>query len=140
MALLHATCVAIDGQGVLLMGKPGSGKSDLALRLIDRGAMLIADDSTLVEASEGRLLATCPSTIVGKIEVRGIGIVSAPSLMTAGIALCIALDEPAERMPPDPPPTITLNGVEIPKIALSAFEASTPLKVQQALRIYGLVP
>ena len=105
MALLHATCVAIDGRGVLLMGKPGSGKSDLALRLIDRGALLVADDSTLVEPANGRLRATCPATIAGKLEVRGIGIVTLPSRGAAEIALCVALDEPPERMPPDPLPT-----------------------------------
>lgn len=140
MALLHATCVAIDGRGVLLMGAPGSGKSDVALRLIDRGAMLVADDSTLVEAIDGRLRATCPATIAGRIEVRGIGIVTLPTLAAAEIALCIALDQPPERMPPDPLPTLCFEGIAIPKIALAPYESSVPLKVEQALRIYGLVP
>ncbi|NIJ08817.1 serine kinase of HPr protein (carbohydrate metabolism regulator) [Sphingomonas vulcanisoli] len=140
MAMLHATCIAIGGRGVLLMGRPGSGKSDLAFRLIDRGAVLVADDSTTVEAIDGRLRVTCPATIAGQIEIRGVGIVTLPTLAATEIALCVSLDESPERMPPDPLPTIAIEGLAIPKIALAAFESSAPLKLEKALLLYGLVP
>jgi serine kinase of HPr protein (carbohydrate metabolism regulator) len=73
---IHATCVAIGGQGVLIMGPSGIGKSDLALRLIDRGATLVSDDYTEIELVEGALTGRPPATIAGKIEVRGVGIVT----------------------------------------------------------------
>src|SRR3712207_9214581 len=70
----HASCVAISGCAVLIGGRSGSGKSDLALRLIDRGASLVSDDQTMVRRLNGRLLASAPPSIVGKLEVRGLGI------------------------------------------------------------------
>ena len=70
-ALVHASCVAIGGRAILLAGPPGAGKSDLALRLIDRGARLGSDDYTELRRVEGRLLARAPATIAGKIEVQG---------------------------------------------------------------------
>jgi serine kinase of HPr protein (carbohydrate metabolism regulator) len=57
---VHATCVAIDGRGILIRGRSGAGKSDLALRLIDRGARLVSDDYTILAASGGRLRAAAP--------------------------------------------------------------------------------
>ena len=98
---LHATSVAIDGRAVLLMGPSGSGKSDLALRLIDRGAMLVSDDYTLVKRVDGTLIATAPATIAGKMEVRGIGIVDLPTAGEAPVALLIDLLETIDRMPFD---------------------------------------
>ena len=72
---LHVSAVAIDGRAVLIGGRSGTGKSDLALRLIDRGAVLISDDYTFVHRVQGQALASAPATIAGKIEVRGVGIV-----------------------------------------------------------------
>ena len=138
MTILHATCVAIDGRGVLLTGASGAGKSDLALRLIDRGALLVSDDGTSVEARDGRLHARAPATIAGRMEVRGIGIVAMPTQEEAAVALCIALDRPVPRMPDDPLPTRVIEAVAIPLIALDPFESSAPVKVEQALRVYGL--
>src|ERR687898_3364772 len=71
---LHATCVELSGTGVVLLGASGCGKSDLALRLIDRGARLVADDLVTVERHGRRLIARAPEAIAGLMEVRGLGI------------------------------------------------------------------
>ena len=75
MERLHCTCVQVMGAGILLCGQPASGKSDLALRLIDGGGVLVADDYTEIEARDGRLFGRPPETIRGLLEVRGIGVV-----------------------------------------------------------------
>jgi serine kinase of HPr protein (carbohydrate metabolism regulator) len=130
---IHATCVAIDGHGVLLIGPSGAGKSDLALRLIDRGAILVADDRTSLHAVDGLLHSGAPATIAGRIEVRGVGIATVPTT-TAPIALAIRLDLPPERLPPEALPTTEIGGVAIPTLALDGFEASAPIKIELALR------
>lgn len=130
--MLHASCVAIGGRGVLIEGRSGSGKSDLALRLIDRGAALVSDDYTLVHAAEGGLVAAAPATIAGRIEARGVGIVAEPALAEAPVALLIALDEPVVRLP-EGFATRSIAGVEVPVVALAALEPSAPIKVERAL-------
>lgn len=130
--LLHASCVAIGGRAVLIAGRSGTGKSDLALRLIDRGAVLVSDDYTEVRRRDRRLFATPPARIVGKIEVRGIGIVDVPHCAEAEVALLIDLDGTVERMPE--PATRRLAGIDVPVVALASLEASAPIKVEIALK------
>jgi serine kinase of HPr protein (carbohydrate metabolism regulator) len=137
-APLHATCIAISGRGVLLIGQPGAGKSDLALRLIDRGAELVSDDGTLIKARGGRLIATPPATIAGRIEVRGLGILTMPYRPHVALALCVALDQAIPRMPEEKLPTREIEGLALPLLAIAPFEASAPVKVEQALMLYGL--
>jgi hypothetical protein len=137
-ATLHATCVAIGGRGVLILGPSGAGKSDLALRLIDRGATLVSDDGVEVRAEAGRAFARAPATIVGKMEVRNLGIVEMPALNEVSLALCISLDAPRERMPPDPLPSFAVAGLELPLLALDPFESSAPIKVERGLALYGI--
>jgi serine kinase of HPr protein (carbohydrate metabolism regulator) len=137
---LHATCVAIGGRGILLTGPPGAGKSDLALRLIDRGAELVSDDGTLVIARGGILYAGAPATIAGKIEIRGLGIADVPARAEAPLALALALDQPVPRMPDEVLPTLTIEGVALPLLALDPFEYSAPVKVEKALALYGIWP
>ena len=84
---VHASTVAIEGRAVLIAGRSGSGKSDLALRLIDRGAVLVSDDYTFVRRADGRLLASPPDTIAGRIELRGVGIVEMANLRDVPVAL-----------------------------------------------------
>lgn len=132
---VHGSAVAIDGRGVLILGASGRGKSDLALRLIDRGAVLIADDQVELAAQAGRLQACALATIHGKLEVRGIGIVDCDAA-AAPIALVVDLDGAPERMPE--PGSSTLEGIAIPTVALAPFDASAPIKVELALKRFGL--
>lgn len=129
---LYATTVAIGNHAVLLMGPSGSGKSDLALRLIDRGAQLISDDYTNLDLHDGTLLASPPETIAGKIEVRGVGIVEMPHIDRVVAALVVQLGSPVERMPLLPS-VMTIAGIDLPEIKLAAFEQSAPIKVEVAL-------
>ena len=136
---LHASCVAIDGRAVLLTGAPGSGKSDLALRLIDRGAILVGDDGLVIEARAGRLYARPGPNIEGQMEVRGLGILAFP-WKEAPLALAVALDQPVPRMPDEMLPFRLIEGLTLPLIALDPFESSAPVKVEKALVLYGLDP
>lgn len=130
---VHATCIALGGSGVLIRGPSGSGKSDLALRLIDDGAALVADDQVDVRAAAGALVAAAPETIAGLIEVRGVGIVRVPQTGPVPVALVVDLvgREAVERLPG--PVSATIEGVDLPRIALCPFEASAPAKVRLAL-------
>lgn len=132
---LHATTVAINGRAVLLAGVSGIGKSDLALRLIDRGATLVSDDYTLVERIDGELIATAPETIAGLMEVRGIGLV-AMAHVDAPVALLVDLSDGVDRMPAEPL-VRALAGIDIPVVRLAALEASAPIKVELALKLLG---
>lgn len=127
---IHASCVAIGGRAVLIAGPSGSGKSDLALRLIDRGARLVSDDYTEVTVAGTTLIARAPATIAGQIEVRGLGIMARPALTDAPVALRIEAGEP-ERMPELA--SWAMEGIAIPMIRLNLLEPSAPLKVELAL-------
>ena len=128
---VHATTVAIGGRGVMITGPSGAGKSDLALRLIDRGAILVSDDYTECVVQDGTVIASPPATIAGRIEVRGIGIVDMPHVPHISVAMIVTLGKTVERMPEPHPKRV--SGIEIPAIALAAFEASAPIKVEIAL-------
>jgi serine kinase of HPr protein (carbohydrate metabolism regulator) len=134
MIRVHGTSVALDGDGILLRGPSGSGKSDLALRLIDEGAVLVADDQTELSRDGNAITMTSPPTIAGQIEVRGLGIVVVPSLRAAPLRLVIdlvALDL-VERMPDRC--RCEVLGLSFPLLALPAFAASTTAKIRLALR------
>ena len=134
---IHANCVAIGGRGVLILGPSGAGKSDLALRLIDRGAMLVSDDYTQLRAGDGRLLASPPTAIAGKIELRGVGIVEREFLDEVRVALAIDLGEAPSRLPE--PARREWLGQSVPLIALNGLEPSAPIKVEAALALHGLI-
>jgi len=134
---VHASAVAIEGRAVLIGGRSGTGKSDLALRLIDRGAALISDDYTHIRRVRDQAIAGAPATILGKIELRGVGIVELEPAADVPVALFVDLDREPERLP-DMSERRMLAGVSIPTIGLSGFEASAPLKVEAALRLFGL--
>ena len=108
--LLHASCVAIDGRGLLILGPSGAGKSALALQMMALGADLVSDDQTLVWAQDGRLLARAPKALSGLIEARFLGLLNAPAVPQAEVALVIDLAQrETERLPPER--TITLCGI-----------------------------
>ncbi len=129
---IHASCVAIGGRAVLIAGPSGSGKSDLALRLIDRGAALVSDDYTRLTRDGDRLLADAPATIAGRIEVRGVGIVALPCVAAVPVALFVAADDFPPRLPDAD--TIAFHGVAVPRVCLSLKEASAPCKIELLLR------
>ena len=132
---VHATCVALpraDGgwSGVLLRGPSGAGKSDLALRLIDGGARLVADDQTELRRLDGVLTACAPESLAGKIEVRGMGILDLPYLDEVSLLLVCDLVA-ADRIERHPDPQIErLAEVELPLLAVAPFEASAPAKLR----------
>ena len=139
--LVHATCVALRLPGrtwraVLLRGASGAGKSDLALRLIDAGGRLVADDQTRIARRGRTLTASAPTVLAGLIEVRGVGIVKlARSQVLARAPLTMIVDlVPAERIErlPDAAEEEVL-GVALPVLALAPFEASAPAKLRLAL-------
>jgi serine kinase of HPr protein (carbohydrate metabolism regulator) len=133
---VHASCVAIAGRAVLLRGVSGAGKSDLVLRLVDRGACLVSDDRTTLCAAGDRLRARPPERIAGKLEIRGVGIVDLPCV--SGVPLCLVaeLDAVPERMPE--PGSAVFLGLEVPSLALAPLEPSAPVKLEWALRRFGL--
>ena len=136
MQPLHATAVARHTpqgwSGVLIQGPSGAGKSDLALRLMQVGWRLVGDDWVDVFACEGALYAAAPATIAGRMEVRGLGVVSLPFLPSTRIALSLHLTHgPVERMPEAAQDVI--DGVAVPRLDLDPRPASAPLVVAAAI-------
>ncbi|TCS61655.1 HPr kinase/phosphorylase [Varunaivibrio sulfuroxidans] len=131
---VHASCVAIDGRAVLLVGPSGCGKSDLALRLLDQGAILVADDYTLLSIENDIIVARPPETIAGRIEVRGLGIVRVDHLPSAPLVAIFDLvdRETVERMPERE--MCGDFGAPLAKFRLDPFAASATAKVRITLR------
>lgn len=129
---LHATTVAIDGLAVVIEGASGTGKSDLALRLIDRGAKLVSDDRSLLVRTGDTLIARAPERMAGRIEVRGVGIATVPYVAEAPVALLVRLDPEAPRLPERRQRTIA--GTSVRTIAIDPRPASVPIAVEIALR------
>lgn len=134
---LHASTVALDGKAVLLTGPSGSGKSDLALRLLDRGFTLVSDDRTIVRREGDRLIASAPAPIAGKLEIRGIGIVEVEKAEDVPVALMVELTSDIERMPDDSRER-TMLGISLPLVSVDPLTASAASKVALALDRLGL--
>ncbi len=134
---LHASCVASEGRAVLIAGPSGSGKSDLALRLIDRGFKLVSDDRTIIRKDGDKLIASAPETIKGKLEIRGIGIVDMETVNEMPVALVVELTGDMQRMPDDSRERLIL-GAGIPLVSVNAMTASAASKVAVALDRLGL--
>ncbi len=141
-ANLHGTALALGDRGVLIRGPSGSGKSDLALRvlalrpgpLVPQQPMLIADDRVLVVRRTGVLFLECPNTIIGLIEVRGVGIMRVPSIAAARLVLVIDLmgQDDVPRMP-EAGAEVEICGVPVHHVRLAPFEQSAPLKLVLAI-------
>lgn len=132
MVIIHASCVALDGFGLILRGPSGAGKSDLALRLIDAGARLVADDQVRLARADGQLIASPPPTIAGLIEVRGLGVVRLDHMPSCPVGLIVDLTEPEalDRLPEQP--STELAGVRLPWLRIAPFEASAVAKLRLA--------
>jgi HPr kinase/phosphorylase len=134
MIRVYGTAVALGGDGILMRGPSGSGKSDLALRLIDEGARLVADDVTELYRLGAELRMSAPATIAGRLEVRGLGLLSVPCVASAVLRLVVDLvpEEAIERLPE--PRHCDFDGFAVPLLALAPFAASAPAKLRLALR------
>ncbi len=140
---LHGTCVSVGGEGLLILGEPGSGKSSLALRLIDEPGYgissallrseLVADDQVIVTRDQGRLMASAPAALRGKLEIRGLGIVTLATPPTVALALVVKLQNHSaiERLPD--PSTFDILGVALPLVEIVAITASAPARIRAAL-------
>ena len=134
---IHATALVLDGRGILIMGPSGAGKTDLAIRLIEAGGELVADDQVLVRLEKGRAVARAPDQIAGKMEVRGFGIIDMPHRAEAVIDLIIDLKprRDIERMPD--PAMREIDGAPVRAVELDGFEASAVAKVKLILKGLG---
>jgi serine kinase of HPr protein (carbohydrate metabolism regulator) len=143
-ALIHGTCIALDGEGVLLVGKPGSGKSDLALRLIDQAgsglsgkhktAQLVADDQVIIRKVGGALVASAPASLKGKLEIRGLGIAELAVAEETRLRLAVRLTPSAEieRLPDLDRGRMDILGLALPLILLDPLNASAPARLRAA--------
>ncbi|MFL6729311.1 MAG: HPr kinase/phosphorylase [Sphingomicrobium sp.] len=127
----------MEGRAVLITGPSGSGKSDLTLRLLDRGFTLVSDDQTIVRKIGERLIASAPATIAGKLEIRGIGIVEMDTVTDVPVALIVELTSDIRRLPDDSRERPIL-GVSLPLITVDAMTASAASKVALGLDRLGL--
>jgi serine kinase of HPr protein (carbohydrate metabolism regulator) len=132
-AQIHASCVALSGVGVVLLGRSGSGKSDLALRLIDAGGLLVADDRLVVERQGGRLIGRAPAALAGLIEVRGLGIMRVEHCASAPLGLVVELDQEAARARLPERLTHEVLGVTLPCVRLDSRAPSSCAKIKLAL-------
>jgi HPr kinase/phosphorylase len=144
MMLVHATTVAIAGRAIMLRGPSGSGKSELALRLIEQPgsglgrvamkANLVADDQTEVYQRNKRLWVRCPKTIFGLMELRGLGIVKIKPHVPCPLALIVDLQQAVtiERMPEPADTMTTLLGHQVPRIRLDATQPAASSLVRLA--------
>ena len=134
--MFHASTVARDGRAVMITGPSGSGKSDLSLRLFDHGFQLVSDDQTIVARDGERLLASAPTNIAGKIEVRGIGIVDVDAVADVPLALVVELDTDVRRLPDSR--ELNILGIGVPLVGIDAKTASAASKVALDLDRLGL--
>ncbi|MDB5369503.1 MAG: hypothetical protein JWP20_1061 [Roseomonas sp.] len=133
--LQHGSCASSGGAGVLFLGVPGSGKSDLLLRLMQRGWQLVADDQVKLSAGDGAVAAESPPELAGLLEVRGVGIFQGlphgPAPLRLAV-LMVARDE-VPRLPE--PRVFTVLGHGLPLLALHPFDCSAAAKIELALGV-----
>lgn len=138
MTATHANvgCVAICGRGVMIEGVPGSGKSSLALALIDRGAVLVGDDAVTLESRDDGLWALPPPKIAGLLEIRNVGLAELPTC-SAPLALILRLDRAAPRYL-EVAERVELAGHSLPRVTLYPESPSLALRAEYALKLHGL--
>ena len=135
--MLHqATCIAIAGRGLLIEGPPGSGKSSLALALLDRDAELVGDDGVLISARDGHLFAAPAPATAGLLEIRNLGLVRRAHRAEVAVALVLQLDEAAPRFIEAAERTFR-NGIDLPLVRLWPGSPVLALRAETALTLYG---
>jgi len=135
----QASAVAIEGRALLIEGPPGSGKSSLALALVDRGAGLIGDDAVTLTRAGAVLVASPPPNIAGLLEVRGVGLVRLPVAAPAPVALVLELGGTgAERLPDMPLPRRNIAGVAVPVLRFDPGPIAPAQRAEVALKLHGL--
>ena len=129
---MHSSSVVIDDNGVLILGDSGSGKSDLALRLIDNGATLISDDISICRKNSNNIYLFCPPEIKGLLEVREIGIITVPFVERIKLRLVVNLkSKNNERFPKDN--SFRILGIKIPLISIEGKNSSAVAKIKVKL-------
>jgi serine kinase of HPr protein (carbohydrate metabolism regulator) len=140
---IHATAVLVGAKAVLIQGEPGSGKSRLALRLLETAgrelpfARLVGDDRVYLESRAGRLIVRAPEELAGLLEIRGTGIVRVAFEPAAIVGLVIELGQPAERMPAAESRKAVLRGVILPRLAVPPGVDPLPLAIEASLGRFG---
>lgn len=137
MLLPNVTAVAIEGRALAIEGPPGSGKSSLALALIDRGAELVGDDGISVEVADGAIFASPPPNITGLLEIRGIGLVELPTAPPCPLALILTLGAVGARLP-EMTETLEILGIPVPVLPFEPGPVATAPRAEWALRRFGL--
>lgn len=138
MVRVHASSVVIDNKAVLLRGPSGSGKSDLALRLIEQGATLLSDDYVTLRQEDGMIIARPPETIMGLIEVRGLGILRLPYCEQGAVHLIVDLVPAGDvpRLPEKQRVELSeFQGISVRHIRIAPFEASATAKIAFAVSL-----
>lgn len=136
--IAQASVVAIGGRALMIEGPVGSGKSSLALALIDRGAELIGDDGVVLSRQANHILASPPPNIAGLIEIRGVGIAEMPLAPPCPLSLILSLKSGGERLP-DPVPVREVMGHAIPCLRFEPGAIAPAVRAEHALEMHGLV-
>ncbi len=137
--VMAASAVVIGTRALLIEGPPGSGKSSLALALLDRGAGLIGDDAVSLKRCEDHIIAAPPPHIEGLIEVHGIGIVAMPLAAPAPVALILTLGGPEGERLPEVAPRRDILGLAIPQLSFCPGTLAPAIRAEWALAVHGLV-
>ena len=134
--IIQASAVAISGRGLLILGKPGAGKSSLTLALIDRGATLIGDDGVAITRQGDRVIASPPPNIAGMVEIRNVGIITLPTA-SAPLSLILRLEQDAPRYTEAAEP-YPIAGASVPSLGFFAGDVVQALRAEWALQVHGL--
>lgn len=133
---MQASVVAIGGHALLIEGPPGSGKTSLAMALIDRGAVLVGDDAVTLRREGAQVISYPPPNIAGKLEVRNVGVIDLPCV-SAPLSLILTLRQDAPRYP-DPVQHREILGIAIPTLPFRPGDAVQALRAEWALRQHGI--